>query len=90
MGDMAHEQPREQYAPQNQSHLPIVLWLLALLLVLYPLSVAPAVKFIPPSPSPPVQSMLATIYAPLRYLYASTPAVRTFYQWYGKLWGLQL
>ena len=65
---------------------PWVAWTLFLLFVAYPLSVAPAVKFLGPSPHPTVR----VIYAPLRFLYNQSQPVRSFYDWYAKVWGVRL
>lgn len=62
------------------------LWLLMLLVVCYVLSPGPLAK-VCGSPAPPA---VRRFYAPLGYPHDHVPAVRSFYNWYGKLWGVAL
>jgi hypothetical protein len=66
--------------------LSLFAWALFLSLVAYPLSVAPAAKLIGPNPPASVRA----IYSPLGYLHAHSQPVRSFYDWYAKLWGVRL
>jgi hypothetical protein len=55
-----------------------------LLLVCYVLSIVPVGKFCGSS----LPSAFWQFYAPLGFLYDHVPAVHSFYDWYGKLWGV--
>jgi hypothetical protein len=72
-------------ASQKATMLPLAGWLIALLLMLYPLSVAPVMKFTGGRPSRALQ----TFYAPLEFLYDHNPAIRNFYDWYFELWNVR-
>ncbi len=61
-------------------------WTLVIFLVVYPLSVAPVAKILGPNPP----AFVRTIYAPLSYLHARSQPVRSFYDWYKKVWGVTL
>jgi hypothetical protein len=84
-----------QDAPQNETSPPggsgtgSLLWLawtLFLLLVAYPLSVGPVAKVAGPDPP----AVLWAIYAPLSYLNDHSQPVKSFFDWYAKVWGVRL
>jgi hypothetical protein len=72
-------------ASQKTTLLPLAGWLIALLLLLYPLSVAPVIKFTGGRPS----RALETFYAPLEFLYDNNTAIGNFYDWYFELWNIR-
>lgn len=85
---MAEAKPDTRTEPAD--HTPwgmlgsISLWL-AIALCLYVLSVGPLVKICPQPPA-----ALRLMYAPLAYLYHHSEPVRSFYTWYGKVWGVKI
>jgi hypothetical protein len=74
--------PSAQTDPRIHSWLT---WTFFMSLVVYPLSIAPVAKFIPDPPE-----SLGAFYAPLGYLADHLQPVRSFYDWYAKLWGVRL
>jgi hypothetical protein len=70
-------------APAARRTAPLAIWSVMILLVLYVLSPGPVVKMRwGKSPA------LAIIYAPLNYLHDHSRAVRDFYKWDFRLWGV--
>lgn len=61
-----------------------VAWPLLFLLVVYPLSVEPVVTILGPNPP----TVVRFIYAPLAYLVHHSQPVRSFYDWYFRVWGV--
>ena len=64
---------------------PWLAWTLVLFLVVYPLSVGPVAKIVGPNPP----AFVRTIYTPMEYLYDHSEPVRSFYDWYKKVWRLR-
>jgi hypothetical protein len=64
-----------------------VLWLIPVLVIVYALSPGPVFKVLGRTPAGR-RPALMLIYAPLIFLDKKVPAVHSFYDWYGKLWGL--
>lgn len=63
----------------------VLAWAVVILLVIYPLSIGPMAKLIPnPPPS------LRATYAPIAFLVDHFKPVRSFYDWYAKVWGVRL
>jgi hypothetical protein len=62
-------------------------------LLLYALSPGPVIRIFfwhrPNGPSPAVKQVFQVAYYPLEMLYRNSDAVRAFYDWYFKLWGVQ-
>ncbi len=63
------------------------IWAIPLLLFAYLLSPGPVAKIVG-TRTPP--RALRTMYVPIGYLCLYVPAAYSFYNWYGKLWGVKL
>ena len=63
----------------------VLAWAVVILLVIYPLSIGPMAKLIP-NPPPPLRAT----YAPIGFLVDHFKPVRSFYDWYAKVWGVRL
>ena len=85
MDEAAQSEAPKSGSPRGGS-LSWLVWTLSFFLLVYPLSVGPAAKLLGPNPPEPVR----IIYAPLGYLTKHSQSVRSFYGWYGKLWGVDL
>lgn len=83
---MSDSDPAQNSDANSSSSVVFGLWWLLLLLVCYVLSPGPVAK-VSRGTAPPV---VRKFYAPLGYLVEHVPAVRSFYHWYGKLWGVPL
>ena len=58
---------------------------LVFLVLLYPLSVAPAVRLSGGRLTPTLEAF----YSPLEYLYDHVSPVHDFYEWYFRVWGVK-
>jgi len=76
------EQPQSSAYPSGRSWAG---WIIVFLLLLYALSVGPALKLCGSKPP----AALQVCYAPLEYLYRHVSIVEKFYDWYLKLWGIE-
>lgn len=82
MSTPASKQPQFSASPSGHSWAG---WIGVSLLLLYALSVGPALKLCDSKPP----AALQVCYAPLEYLYRHVSVVEKFYDWYLKLWGVE-
>ena len=61
-----------------------ILWLIPVLILVYALSPGPVVKAFGRGS----YTAFYVVYSPLIFLDGKVPAVHSFYDWYGKLWGV--
>ena len=70
--------------PSQGRGVPWLVWLLALFIIGYPLSIGPLAAFYAGAPP----KWFDWFYAPLGYLATNVPVVRAFYDLYLPLWGI--
>jgi hypothetical protein len=72
---------------RKSSGLALAAWIALGLLICYPLSIGPVARYFS-NGSPP--AAVEAIYAPLGYLYSHSDAAKAAFDWYAKLWGVDL
>ena len=62
-----------------------ILWIVLVLLIAYPLSTGPVLKFVKRPPPPPI----IALYMPLNLIYEKSPTARKVFDGYSHLWGIR-
>jgi hypothetical protein len=62
--------------------IPVWLWAVLVLLLLYPLSIGPAAKFLDDRPGTRTEKVLDVVYAPLGYVCEHFSPAGKLFQWY--------
>jgi len=88
LAGVSNPEPQKSDFPESRSGVWWGMWVTLSLLVLYALSVGPVVKLVNARGGRPSKA-LDTFYAPLEYAYDHSSAVKRFYDWYFRLWGVK-
>ena len=85
LAEVARPESHDSDGAQDKPGSLWILWLLAVLLFAYPLSVGPIAKFYRKR-NPP--HALIVFYEPLESLYHKSHTVHEIFDWYFRLWGM--